>query len=610
MCGIAGFIDPNTTTELALKQIGSMLEAIAHRGPDNRGTWCELPVAFGHNRLSIIDLSDAAHQPMVRDSYVITYNGEIYNYIELRKELATKGHSFVTNSDTEVVLAAYKEWGPYCVDHFVGMWAMAIWDDVKQELFCSRDRFGIKPLYFMHHGKEFYFASEFGALQKLSVFSSDVNIDQVSRFLQMGWLGYQEETFYEQVRSLPAAHNLIYSNGKVNVSQYWDIDANKLSRLKDVNVEEKFQEMFLESVNMHMRSDVPVASCLSGGLDSSSIVSAVSKMNPESDYNTFSIYYTGKDDVDERPHINEVLRQYPNLKAHYYSPRDEELNEAFHSAMRHCEVPAAGSSFMSQYFLMKLIASEGVKVVLDGQGADEYLGGYMHSFYRTIGGKINAINPFGALHQWRSFSKAQQYGFGKSMNVLAKSMLTGFKTEQQLYEMEYHKYFPFMISDMRRETPFKLKYTGGSKLNSFLYHLLFTTSLPSLLHYEDRNSMAFSVESRVPFLDHRLVTFAFSLPDEYKIENATTKAVLRDAMQGILPERIITRKDKKGFVTPGEVKWLRGPLKHLINADFKHLDFLDKRLLEKEIDEFKLGNNKNATLVWRLATLNYWMKQL
>jgi len=608
MCGIAGFFDNHISPEEAEPLLQSMLKSIAWRGPDARSTRFIKPLSLGHNRLSIIDLSEDGNQPMEYFGAVIVYNGEIYNYKEIRKELQLKGYAFQTESDTEVILAAYREYGESCVEHFVGMWAFAIWDIKEEFLFCSRDRFGIKPFYYIHENDRFYFGSEYRVLKQSPIFSKDLNWAQVSRGLQLGWIGYKDETYFSNLKSLPAACNLVFANGRATVRHYWDISTMSTHRGSFGKKSEDFKDLFMDSIRLHMRSDVEVGACLSGGLDSSAIVSAVSKNFSSKSLKTFTIYYDGEDEVDERPWVNEVVKSYPNLNPHFFQPGESDIAEIFDDALDHSEVPMAGSSPLSQYFVMKLAKEQGMKVLLDGQGSDEYLAGYMHSFYRLIGGKFKNLNIPGAINEITAHSKTQGFGFNKQVDVIFKSLLTACLSENQLYKFEYHNYFPFVSPE--HKTPFSFKHLTGSKLKKFLYHLIFDTSLPSLLHYEDRNSMAFSIESRVPFLDHRLVEFAFSLNDDDLIHKGETKRILRNSLRGILPDAIATRKDKKGFVTPGEIKWLRGPLKFLLESDFKRLENLNQKRIEKLVANFKLGDNTNANLIWRLAVLNHWLGKM
>lgn len=610
MCGIAGFIDSQLSSDVSVKTLSRMLERIAHRGPDARGMWHDGPLSLGHNRLSIVDLSESGNQPMHGYNFVITFNGEIYNYVEIRNELLKYGYHFNSSSDTEVVLAAYDKWGKNCVSKFVGMWSLAIWNKSEKSLFCSRDRFGIKPFYYINDLDKFYFASEYKALKETSVFNSDLNLDHVSRGLQLGWVSYHDQTYYSSLKALPAASNLYFQNGKLTIEKYWDINtsAENNNNLSNFEKREKFKELFLDSIKLHMRSDVEVGGCLSGGIDSSAIASCVAKLFPESKFKTFSIYYDGQGEVDERPWVNKVLQKYPSLVDFDYCPKEHEIRDGFEQTVYSCDVPITGSSPISQNFVMRLVKEQGIKVLLDGQGADEYLAGYMHSFYRLMGAMLRKFKFYAAFSELSHHKNKQEFSFVKSQNLLAKSVLSSLMSENDLYKMEYKNYFPFLSKNTN--SSLSLKNVNGSKLNQFLYHLMTTTSLPSLLHFEDRNSMQYSIESRVPFLDHRLVEFAFSLPDKDKFSKGITKSILRSSMSEILPESILTRYDKKGFVTPGEVKWLRGPLKYLVDdLNIDNLDFLQSAKIKNIINAFKMGDNKNANLVWRTVVLNYWLNK-
>ncbi|MBL7924694.1 MAG: asparagine synthase (glutamine-hydrolyzing) [Bacteroidia bacterium] len=606
MCGIAGFIDASLKHAERGELLEKMLQAIAHRGPDARGKHVDGPVALGHNRLSIIDLSADGNQPMQRGRNYIVYNGEVYNYRELRKSLETEGYAFSTQSDTEVILAAYERYGTDCVQHFVGMWAFALWDGEQQHLFCSRDRFGIKPFYYLLQGGRFYFGSEYKALFPSPLFRPAINEAMVAMGLQLGWNTWNDASYYSGLHALPAAHNLVFKDGaEPEITRYWDIDSEKQIQLNWQEACEHFRSMFLESISLHMRSDVEVGGCLSGGLDSSAIAGVIGRDYSHSRFKTFTVYYEGEGEVDERPWVSKVLGSYPSLEPYYYTPTDADIQNSFERALWHADVPLAGSSPVSQYFVMQLAASQGIKVLLDGQGSDEFLGGYMHSFYRLIGGAFRNLKAGQALSEISAHAARQDFGMKKQADILLKSLLAGVKSEQDLYELEYRKYLPFLPkSDL---IPFHLREKQGSRLNQFLYQLSFASSLPTLLQFEDRNSMAFSIESRVPFLDHRLVEFAFSLPDEAKIHQGATKRILRESLRGILPEAIAGRKDKKGFVTPGEVKWLRGPLAHLLEQDFSQIDFLRPDTMKSVVEDFKKGDNRHANLVWRLAVLRKWM---
>jgi asparagine synthase (glutamine-hydrolysing) len=607
MCGIAGFINQQLNEEAKKELTFKMLRSIVHRGPENSSVWTKDAVSLGHNRLKIIDLSDEANQPFEYEGVVIIFNGEVYNYLEIRKELESKGYRFRTHGDTEVMCAGYKEWGEQCVTRFIGMWAFALWDIKDQKLFCSRDRFGIKPFYYFEKNGGFYFASEYKALKQVPDFDNNPNVAQLQRGLIMAWAVYKDETFYKHVKNLRPAHNLIWQNGKLRVEKYWDIDfaTQKWSSLSFDEKKSEFFRQFKESIQLHSRSDVQNGMCLSGGLDSSAIASMYSTLLPESEIKSFSIYYEGEKGVDERPFVREVVKQYPNIQPHYFSPSNKDIEEHFHTAAYHADVPFFGSSYLSQYFLMKLAKSEGVTVVLDGQGSDEYLGGYLHSFYRLLASQISSLQFGKACSTFTSHINRENYGLGKASNIAVKSFVSLFADEDRIYKLEFGrggKYF-LKPSDLSFET------RTNNKFNNFLYHLLMNSTLPTLLHFEDRNSMAFSLESRVPFLNHKLVEFAFSLSTEDRINTkAETKYILREALKPILPKTVYERKDKKGFVTPGEVLWLNGPLKFLLDIDYSLLTFMNTNIAKQEVTKYKAGDISNASMVWKIAATSYWMK--
>jgi asparagine synthase (glutamine-hydrolysing) len=611
MCGIAGFYDASLSPSKAEGVIKEMLEVSSHRGPDHSGHWNEFPIMLGHNRLSIIDLVEASNQPMHYQDYVLSFNGEIYNYLEIKEELLKKGYSFSTHSDSEVILAAYREWGEACVEHFVGMWAFVIWDKVNRILFCSRDRFGIKPFYFIYGSGFLYFSSEIKSLKRTPVFNGKINNRQIFRQLQLSWIAYKDETFYEQVRALPEACNLVFKNGKIEIKRYWQLPEKPILIGGDFQERsQRFKELFFDSIKLHYRSDVEVGSSLSGGLDSSAIVATAAHLYPQKKIKTFNIYYEGQDAVDERPFVYELARKYQNLEPYYYSPKDDELADAFEKVIYHQDVPIAGSSPISQYFVMKLAKEQKVTVLLDGQGSDEYLGGYMHTFNRMIGSHLQRKEIAKGLRLLNLHKKEHAISLqGAGMEFL-KSIYTAGHNEEDIFNYELQRLRPLLHRKFQKlKGLVKLEDVYKDKLHNFFYHLLYTTSLPSLLHYEDRNSMAFSIESRVPFLDHRLVEFGFQLPMQDKIHGAETKYILRQSLSGLLPDAIRDRKDKKGFVTPGENKWLRGPLKHLLEQDFKNLEYWFPRgRLYEVIENYKKGDNSKAKLVWRLVALNWWLK--
>ncbi len=607
MCGIAGMIDPALSHEQGDRLLNKMLQCIRHRGPDASGRWIDLPVLLGHNRLSIIDLTEDANQPMESGDLVIVYNGEVYNYIEIRDELIKKGHRFRTQSDTEVVLVAYREWGAECVKRFVGMWAFAIWDKANRELFCSRDRFGIKPFYYIHRGDRFYFASEYKPLKLSPFFRNDINYAQVNRGLMLEFVAYRDESYFECLKVLPERSNLIFKNGKVSISQYWDLDPAKRFRGTLEDKKSRFLELFRDSVRLHMRSDVALGGCLSGGLDSSAIASVIGSDHPRVPYKTFTIYYKGKDQVDERPWANEVLKSYPNMAPVYCSPSDDDIGAAYECALTAHDVPMPRSSVISYYFIMQAAAQQGIKVMLDGQGADEYLAGYSTSFERLMGHYLRQLNVVKVLKTLRSYAVQQNIG---RRDMARRGLASALRQERDLYVGEFS--YDRLALGFDSHLEFELKRFAGSRLKEHLYHLLFTTFTPSLLHYEDRISMAFSIENRVPFLNHRLIEFVHSLADEDLLSvHGQTKYILRAALNGRLPQPIAERTDKQGFVGKEIHSLLRGPLRHLVEAPFSfdRLPMLNRDKTKEVIRKFKSGDNARAFLVWRLAVLNDWIQR-
>lgn len=608
MCGIIALSDARLSTPEITDLGARMLDITSHRGPDNRGMWSDPPVFLGHNRLSIIDLTAASNQPMTCYGCTITYNGEIYNYVELRNELKQDGYTFQTAGDVEVILAAYHRWGAGCVERFIGMWAFVIHDNTKHSLFCSRDRFGIKPFHYIYRDRRIHIASEIKALKISPLFRSTINESQVARGLYLGWMHHWDETYYDDVKALPAGCNLTFVDEKISITQYARIDTETTSPLTFNEHAEQFRELFTDSVRLTSRRDVEMGVCLSGGLDSTSIASILAASTDENRVKTFTAFYTGKGDVDERPYIDHVLKAYPQIEAHYISPTDTDVAEALEKIVWMMDAPIPSSSYISQYFVMKLAAQNGVRVVLDGQGSDEILGGYMHSMYRIIADYLRDFDFSGALGEWTAHGSRQSYPFSKKIDILAKSVLAAIRDEPALYELEYRRTYPWIMKKSASAFPIRVDMPRGTRFNAFLYNLIHVTLLPTLLHTEDLNAMAFSIESRVPFLDHRLVQLCFSMPNSHRIHRGETKRVLRAAMRGIVPDPVLERKDKTGFVTPGHILWLRGALAHTLDGDWQELtDYVDKNALESVLSRYRAGDNKNALFVWRLVMLRKFL---
>lgn len=607
MCGIAGFVDSSITRDEARERIDLMLRAIHHRGPECSATFAHEDVTLGHNRLKIIDLSDAANQPFYYQSVTVVFNGEIYNYRELRKTLESKGYSFSTHSDTEVLCASWMLWGEECVQHFVGMWAFALYDEKTKRLFCSRDRFGIKPFYYYQTSSGFYFASEIKALKKLPHFSSSVNQQQLIRGIQTGQVCFQDQTYYAAVKQLQPGWNLQITQGKWETWPYYTIPVNIYSPASFEEKKAIFRARFEDSIALHSRSDVRNGICLSGGLDSSSIASMFSTLYPDTSIQSFTIFYEGQGGVDERSFVHSVAQKYPNITPHFFSPADDEIASAYEQCALHADVPVPGSTYISQYFLMQLASRHGVTVLLDGQGADEFLGGYLHTFHRLISSLSSHGHPIQALQLLQQMAQREHLSLSQIGQHFLKSVACTLFSESRIQQIEWEKGVSRYTSCLPEKNPPVC--FAENRMDDFLLHLIYHTTLPTLLQFEDRNSMAFSLESRVPFLDHRLVEFGFQLLNADKInQQAETKYILRESLRDILPEAVYARRDKKGFVTPGEVRWLNGPLKFLLTPSRIH-PFFKINFVQQTIKAYQAGDRRQAKLLWRILTTNDWLNR-
>jgi asparagine synthase (glutamine-hydrolysing) len=588
MCGIAGIVSRNTAL-VQQQKLQSMATALQHRGPDGEGFWIDKKnnVGFAHRRLAIIDLSSTGAQPMhYRNRYSIVYNGEIYNYIELRDELRKKGHHFSTQSDTEVILAAYAEYGDECVQHFDGMFAFAIWDNEYEELFAARDRFGEKPFYYFFDGEQLIFASEMKALWAAGI-AKETSNTMLLNYLTLGFVSNPanaEETFYSNIQKLPAASSLIYAidDSDIIVNQYWDIDKETITDINDENqVQQRFRELFYQSVKRRLRSDVAVGTSLSGGLDSSSIVAAINQLKTPNSKLSFSAVFPGFE-KDESEHIAAVNRKF-NLQGHSVIPTAEGFMNDFEKLVYHQEEPFQSASIYAQYKVYELAKQHGVTVLLDGQGADEILAGYT-KYYHWYWQELVAKGRFGLLNKERKAINE----FGININWNYKNYIAAYmpsraakKLEQNLYKQQANNSDikqEFLWQNSDKETLHK---PIVEKLNDILYFNSMQFGLEELLRYADRNSMAHSREVRLPFLNHELVQFIFSLPSSCKIKEGFTKWILRSTMQKQLPESIVWRKDKIGFEPP-QYQWMQhSTMQEIIHESKKKL--VNQKILDPSV---------------------------
>ncbi len=630
MCGIAGLIWKDPGRPAHLDAVKAMTNIIAHRGPDDVGYYTRGPVVLGHRRLSILDLSKAGHQPMVSkdNRFVIVYNGEVYNYIELREELEQYGRAFHSHSDTEVILEAYRVWGKECVQRFNGMWAFALYDSQEEEIFFSRDRFGIKPLYYINRADCFAFSSEIkGILAGLSD-ERRVNLPFLYYFLPSGALDDGPETFFENIVSLLPAHSAVYdvSTGEFRVWRYWDLnrEAFREKWCKDDPVETMW-ELLNSSVKLRLRSDVPVGTCLSGGTDSSTIVGLMSRMRSEP-IHTFSGLYFDKD-CDERMYVEAVNRYTGAVACPVFPEPKGELLDVLAKITWHQDEPTAGPGLYTQYYVMKRACQE-VKVLLDGQGGDELLAGYLPYFairvqdLLTEGGLMNRLGAIylvaEVIWHWGSrwLAGVANQVLGPNLSGLVKQVASWQrKATGKDYLLEPPFFHPSLVECCRgreivRERPKRLP----TSLSDTLYWHLVQQSIPALLHYEDRNSMAFSVEARVPLLDYRIVEFALALDDCYKINGSWTKWVLRKSAERVLPKEVAWRRSKLGYPTPF-ARWLRQePSSTLFRDLLFSRSFLDREVVTEDSvryywEQHQSGRADHSWLLYRYATIELWFRQ-
>lgn len=558
MCGIAG-IYKSVGGFVELGEIRPMTNALIHRGPDGEGQWVseDGKVGLGHRRLSIIDLSENGAQPMhYENNLVITYNGEIYNYLELKKSLIDKGFVFKTDSDTEVLLAAYSFWGTSCLSHLDGMFSFAIYDKVSKELFCARDRFGEKPFYYANYLGCFYFASEMKALWAAGVPKSMKNT-MIYQFLANDLVenpNNQTETFYENIYKLKNSSYFIYKGDVVKQISYWKIEIEDKSDLSFELAAKRFKELFEISIARRLRSDVAIGTSLSGGLDSSSVVSEVSHTMRNN--HTFSARFSGFA-RDEGKYID-IVRNVYGTNHHNVFLEAEMLNKYLDKLIFHQEEPFQTGSIFAQFKVYEAARNANIVVMLDGQGADEYLCGYDKDF------SLFTMQFFPNIFKLISYKNSIQKNHNIKITAPKSALLL--KLAPDVFRIYRHfrdklgTKAPIGISrefhDCYRPelTPF---HQFGS-IKETLRHEMTNQGLEKLLRFADRNSMAHSVEVRLPFLFHELVQFVFSLPESYLMHQGWSKSILRKAMEKDLPHEIAYRKDKIGFEAPTNI-WQSNP---------------------------------------------------
>lgn len=561
MCGISGYFG---TTPVDEKRFDEMVDIIAHRGPSDRGVYVDGNLALGHRRLSIIDLSSAGHQPFhYKDRYVLVFNGEIYNYIEIKEELIGKGYVFNTESDTEVLIAAYDYYGTDCVNHFNGMWAFAIYDKDSGKLFISRDRFGVKPLYYYCQDGVFLFGSEIKQILRMLDLRQKVNRKRLFEYLIRGYSDYTEETMIQNIYQLRGGCNMYFDCSKFEykIEKYYSLEDFAQGYKSFNNAKDDFKEAFDNSVMLRLRSDVPIGYCLSGGLDSTAIVCTANRIVKEKSLDvkqkSISSCFTDKR-YDEQEYIDEVLKN-TDVDGVKIFPEGDELLSELDDVIWYMDEPFSSTSQYAQWNVFKGAKNNGLTVMLDGQGADEQLAGYT-GFYSVIFAEyLRKFRFVSFARELKNYKKlrASTEQYVKSYKIIVEALISAYLPRK------LQKLGKLYLFYLRRESPFEKQDIKDTIMGLDLYpannsrkYILdnFKCNLSMLLRFEDRNSMAFSIESRVPFLDYKLVETAFKMPIEYKINNGITKRILRESITD-LPEKIRTRYSKLGFVTP-EDQWI------------------------------------------------------
>lgn len=601
MCGIAGYI-ARQGTQVDSARLTAMSDAVRHRGPDGEGGSVVGPVGLAHRRLSILDLSVEGAQPMMDplSGRRIVFNGEIYNYLEIRDELSRLGRKFRTGTDTEVILAAYDEWGRDCVTRFNGMWAFALHDPLTDVVFCSRDRFGVKPFYFAALPNCFAFGSEIRQLLPLLP-KIQPNGDVVLDFIFSNSCEHRDDTFFKSVRKLPAGSNLVYRirQHDFSIVRYYRLQPRpELARISFDEAVNLYRLGLEDSIQLRLRSDVPVGTCLSGGLDSSSIAAIAALRHQSESSSPFSAVTAVSEDPsrDESQYAQRVA-DYSRLRWLTVTPDYDAFTSSLGDVVSAQEEPFAGLSIIMQFFVMKAAHSAGLKVLLDGQGGDETLLGYERYFSTHY---ATTLKYFGLRSMIASMRSSIQNNAHMSPWTIAA--FYAYFSSPRIRHWNYLRRHRYLL----QKPGFRdhlVQYAAASRDEFLLQRFeIETSNLPALLRYEDKNSMWHGVEARLPFLDYRLVELALSLPGTYKIRNGWTKYMLRQAVQDVLPTQIVWRRDKRGFEAPESI-WLA---RHYSAMKAKTADspllaaFCDMERLLKSYDSL------DGATRWRLYSLALW----
>jgi asparagine synthase (glutamine-hydrolysing) len=580
--------------------VSRMIGIARYRGPDHARVLRVGSAALGYARLAILDLTPQGEQPMrsADGRFWIVHNGEVYNYREIRAELEREGVAFRGDSDTEVIVSAVARWGPKAYERMVGMWADAIWDRERSELLLVRDRFGIKPLNHARAGEAFLFASEVRSLLVAGV-KAEPEERSVAEFLVRGARPAGPESFFKGISQVPPGHWLRVTRGGERLERYWDVPVAD----GPAPTAERFREAFLESVRIHLRSDVPVGTCLSGGLDSSSIVCAASRAHGVKGWKAFTARFPQKE-IDESSYVDAVLR-HTGAEPVQVWPSGEGLAKELEELVWHQEEPFRSTSIYAQWCVMRAARGAGVTVLLDGQGGDELLAGYDDYAAPFVASLLKRFRLGRALRARREL----KVPWGLALGWCLPPPLRRWARRRRA-----RRGAP-ILGPALRAIPLEPERRTWSRdpLRQRLAERLMDGPLQELLHYEDRNSMAHSIEARVPFLDHRLVQMVYAAPGEALFAGSKTKAILREAMRGVLPDEVRERGDKLGFSTP-ESEWVRGALRPLADeaagGEAVKRGLVDAGEMRRLISRVDSGApREDAEKVTQVVLLEMWLRR-
>lgn len=624
MCGIVGITSlgkENSLKSLVL----AMNETIIHRGPDGDGIYQSEHVCLGHRRLAIID-PEHGKQPLATTDgrFIVTFNGEIYNYLELRRELITLGYPIQSYSDTEIIPYAYQHWGKQCVNHFRGMFAFALWDRDKKELFCARDRVGIKPFYYFNNGEYFVFASEIKAILASGLVDANISQQGLQDYITFQFC-LHNDTLFADIFKLPPAHHLTVKqrNGhlEVEIEEYWQVNYQV-----DYGHDEKYYTdnllyLLEDSINLHLRSDVPVGAHLSGGLDSTTVACLAAKHTGTHQLKTFTGAFREGLEFDETEYAKAVAR---DINADYYETyiSGDNFAKILPKLIYHMDEPLAGPGLIPQYYVSKL-ASEQVKVVLGGQGGDELYVGYARYFVAYLekclasaiwpdqvkldpGLSLAAIAPNLPLLQ--NYKPMLKY-FWQNGTFDADDKRYFRLTDRR--EGSEHMFNPDIFANFNGFERFAQVFNQAntdSMINKML-HFDLKASLPALLHVEDRTSMAVSIESRVPLLDHKIIEFLATVPAQLKFADGKTKHLFRETIKNIIPAKILNRTDKKGFPVPLN-HWIKGEAKEFVEDLLFSQTTINRGIFNQTALQSLYRNNPQfSRSLWGAICLELWFRE-